>query len=86
MSAQPDIEPIHAPELRIVTLTDLRDVENEVRQYALMRPELVYEIADSRPELTFKAAQLAISQTIDCQEKIRWIGVMYKSMRPSGQL
>jgi hypothetical protein len=86
MSAQPDIEPIHVPELRIITSADLHNRENEIRQYALMRPEQVYERANTQPELIFKVAQLALSHTIDCQEKIRWIGVMHKSMSPPAQV
>lgn len=83
MSAQPDLEPIHAPELRIVTSEDVRDLESQIREYALMKPEQIYEIAADYPELTLRAAKLALSYTLGWQEKVSWINVMYRATGPN---
>lgn len=82
MSVQPEFEPVHMPELRIVSAEDVHNIELQIRAYALMKPEHVYGIAAQQPEITMKAAQLALSYTIDWQERVGWINVMYKATCP----
>lgn len=83
MSAQPNFEPAYIPELQIISNAEH---EQTAIEYAQMRPEQLYDVAKENPEVAFKAAQLALSHTIDPLQKIQWINIMYRAMGPSGDI
>lgn len=81
MSAQPDYEPVHFPELQIVTS---EEQNRRIAEIAFMHPARAYELTDESPKVLFQAAELALHNTHDLQKKAGWIGVMHKAILQDG--